>query len=96
MLYCAFNNSPFFIEKDLQFFIPSHFFFCPGPPIIFLIFVLQNVAKLVLHFTFTAISICPGNKSWSIYELPPDWALFLPGFHFGFELKNNYCVIINI
>ena len=47
----------------------------PGPPIIFLIFVLQNVTKLVLHFTFAAISIYAGNKSWSIYELPPDCAL---------------------
>ena len=48
----------------------------PGPtPIIFLIFVLQNVTKLFLHFTFAVISICPGNKSWSIYELPPDCTL---------------------
>ena len=38
----------------------------PGGPglrlIIFLIFVLQNVTKLVLRFTFAAISICPCNK----------------------------------
>ena len=67
-----------------------------GPPIIFLIFVLQNVTKLVLHFTFAAISICPGNKSWSIYELPPDSTSVLCGFRFGFVLKNNYYVFINI
>ena len=66
------------------------------PPIIFLIFVLQNVTKLVLHFTFVAISICIGNKSWSVYELPPNRISFLPCFPFGFELKNNYYVIINI
>ena len=35
----------------------------PGLPlIIFLIFVLQNVTKLVLRVAFAAISICPGNK----------------------------------
>ena len=67
-----------------------------GPPIIFLIFVLQNVTKLVLHFTFAAISLCPVNKSWSIYELPPDTTSVLCGFRFGFVLKNNYYVFINI
>ena len=66
------------------------------PPIIFLIFVLQNVTKLVLHFTLAAISICPGNKSWSIYELLPNCTSVLSDCHFGFELKNSYYVIINI
>ena len=48
----------------------------PSPtPIIFLILFCKNVTKLFLHFTFAAISICPGNKSWSIYELPPDCTL---------------------
>ena len=63
---------------------------------VFLIFVLKNVTKLVLHFTFAAISIWIGNKSRSIYELLPDCTSVLPGFHFGFELKNNYDVIVNI
>ena len=67
-----------------------------GPQKVFLIFVLQNITKLVLHFTFAAISIWLGNKSWSIYELLPDCTSVLPGFHFGFELKNNYYVIVNI
>ena len=35
----------------------------PGTsPINFLIFVLENVTKLVLYFTFVAISICPGTN----------------------------------
>ena len=65
----------------------------PRPPNNFSDFVLQNVTKLVLHFTFAAIPICPGNKLWSIYELLPDCTSALPGFHFGFELKNNYVII---
>ena len=64
----------------------------PSPtPIIFLIFVLQNVTKLFLHFTFAAISICPGNKSWSIYELPPDCILL---FSLVFTLVLNWKIII--
>ena len=61
----------------------------PGPQKFFLIFALQNVTKLALHFTYVAISISPSKKSWSIYELPPDCTPVLPSFHFGFELKNN-------
>ena len=62
-----------------------------APAIIFLIFVLQNVTKLVLDFTFAAISICPGNKSWSIYELPPDCTLLSS---LVFTLVLNWKIII--
>ena len=63
----------------------------PAPPIIFLIFVLQNITKLVLQFTFAAISICPGNKTWSIYELPPDCTLL---FSLVFTMVLNWKIII--
>ena len=63
----------------------------PLSPIIFLIFVLQNVTILVLHFTFVVISICPGNKSWSIYELPPYCALL---FSLISTLVLNWKIII--
>ena len=49
-------------------------------------------AELVLHFPFAAISICPGKKSWSIYELPPDCALIL--FSLVFTLVLNWRIII--
>ena len=64
----------------------------PSSPIIFLIFVLQNVTKLVLHFTFVAISSAQltNHGRFMSCHLTAQFC-----FHFGFELKNNY-VVINI
>ena len=64
----------------------------PSSPIIFLIFVLQNVTKLVLHFTFVAISSAQATNHGRFMSCHLT-AQFC--FHFGFELKNNY-VVINI